>query len=138
MLFGGGDPNLLYRSFYRRTPDFLTEAIVHSVFVLSYYTGHDLQDKLQDLPDDRLNKFLTCVITFDKNPNAEFVTLMRDPQALGSERQAKITSEINRLAVTEVLSIAPNKIFSKSAQHYTTTEIDLNDIMQNIEPTYPH
>nr|AXG23193.1 polymerase [Human respiratory syncytial virus A] len=138
MLFGGGDPNLLYRSFYRRTPDFLTEAIVHSVFILSYYTNHDLKDKLQDLSDDRLNKFLTCIITFDKNPNAEFVTLMRDPQALGSERQAKITSEINRLAVTEVLSTAPNKIFSKSAQHYTTTEIDLNDIMQNIEPTYPH
>nr|AHY21433.1 RNA-directed RNA polymerase L [Human orthopneumovirus] len=138
MLFGGGDPNLLYRSFYRRTPDFLTEAIVHSVFILSYYTSHDLKDKLQDLSDDRLNKFLTCIITFDKNPNAEFVTLMRDPQALGSERQAKITSEINRLAVTEVLSTAPNKIFSKSAQHYTTTEIDLNDIMQNIEPTYPH
>lgn len=138
MLFGGGDPNLLYRSFYRRTPDFLTEAIAHSVFVLSYYTGHDLQDKLQDLPDDKLNKFLTCIITFDKNPNAEFVTLMRDPQALGSERQAKVTSEINRLAVTEVLSNAPNKIFAKSAQHYTTTEVDLNDVMQKIEPTYPH
>ncbi|AHF88964.1 polymerase protein [Pneumovirus dog/Bari/100-12/ITA/2012] len=132
MQFGGADPNVLYRSFYRRTPDFLTETITHLILILKHFR-RDLE-----FNKDNVSKAVLSLLEFTKNDSAEFVTLMRDPQAIGSERQAKITSDINRTAVTNVLSNAPNEIFRTSALHYSSTENELNSIASDISPVYPH
>nr|WBR34674.1 large polymerase [Avian metapneumovirus] len=128
MQLGGGDPVVVYRSFYRRTPDFLTEVLTHVELLLT------------SLNVDRgvyMRFFLTLMNTC-KNDNATLTTLMRDPQAIGSERQAKITSEINRTAVTSVLSLAPNQLFSDSAVHFSQNEEEIGTVMQDVGPVYPH
>ncbi|CDN30042.1 RNA polymerase [Avian metapneumovirus type D] len=128
MQLGGGDPVVVYRSFYRRTPDFLTEVITHMELLLTA------------IKIDRgvyMNFFLTLLNTC-KNDKATLTTLMRDPQAIGSERQAKITSEINRTAVTSVLSLAPNQLFSDSAVHFSQNEEEIGTVMSRVTPVYPH
>ncbi|QEG79145.1 RNA-dependent RNA polymerase [Gull metapneumovirus] len=129
MHFGGGDPVVMYRSFYRRTPDFLTEAISHMWLLLNSVNFIDAKAKWN---------FFRAMLTIEKNRNATMTTLMRDPQAIGSERQAKVTSEINRTAVTSVLSISPNQLFSDSALHYSQNEEEIGKIVEDITPVYPH
>nr|UZS78533.1 RNA polymerase L [Avian metapneumovirus] len=129
MQFGGGDPVVLYRSFYRRTPDFLTEAVSHMSVLLKVYGKAKEGSK---------KEFFKALLSVDKNKRATLTTLMRDPQAVGSERQARVTSEINRAAVTSVLSLSPNQLFCDSAIHYSRNEEEVGLIAQNITPVYPH
>nr|UYX79526.1 large polymerase protein [Avian metapneumovirus] len=128
MQLGGGDPVVVYRSFYRRTPDFLTEVLTHMELLL---TAIEMDRGIY------MNFFLTLLNTC-KNDRATLTTLMRDPQAIGSERQAKVTSEINRTAVTSVLSLAPNPLFSDSAVHFSQNEEEIGTVMEDISPVYPH
>nr|UVN22530.1 RNA-dependent RNA polymerase [Avian metapneumovirus] len=128
MQLGGGDPVVMYRSFYRRTPDFLTEVITHMDYLL----------RVSGVSTLVYDRFYTVLLSIDKNEKATLTTLMRDPQAIGSERQAKVTSEINRAAVTSVLSVSPNQLFSDSANHYNQNEVEIGTVASNIHPLYPH
>nr|AGJ74233.1 RNA-directed RNA polymerase L [Human metapneumovirus] len=129
MQFGGGDPVVFYRSFYRRTPDFLTEAISHVDILLKISANIRNEAKIS---------FFKALLSIEKNERATLTTLMRDPQAVGSERQAKVTSDINRTAVTSILSLSPNQLFSDSAIHYSRNEEEVGIIADNITPVYPH
>nr|QBK51049.1 RNA-dependent RNA polymerase [Avian metapneumovirus] len=128
MHLGGGDPVVFYRSFYRRTPDFLTEVISHVSLLL----------RAAKVDSDITDQFFRSLLNVTKNEKATLTTLMRDPQAIGSERQAKITSDINRTAVTSVLSTAPNQLFSDSALHFSQNEQEIGRVAEGITPTYPH